>query len=120
MPTKSYALYLREKSLQFLIKTLPQRGTISFQDYKQFIDLCDQSTLEDRAKMAEFYLHNMALTDMNVWDPNAELGDLQLMALASWINHEESSVAEIKRILAREQNKPLFIRAEHSNPMVHP
>ena len=43
--------------------------------------------------MVEFYLHNMALTDMNVWDPNAELGDLQLMDLASWINHEKSRAA---------------------------
>jgi len=86
-----------------------------FQDCSQFIDLCDQSTLEDRAKMAEFYLHNMALTDMNVWDPNAELGDLQLMALASWLNHEESRATEMKRILTREQNEPLFIRAEQSN-----
>ena len=50
------------------------------------MDLCDQSTSEDKAKMAEFYLHNMALTDMNVWDPNARLKDLQLMALASWMN----------------------------------
>jgi len=47
------------------------------QDYRQFIDLCDQSTLEDRAKMVEFYLHNMALIDMNVWDPNTKLRDLQ-------------------------------------------
>lgn len=47
-----------------------------FQDYRQFIDLFDQSTLEDRAKMFDFYLHNMALRDMNVWDPNAKLGDL--------------------------------------------
>ena len=47
------------------------------------MDLCDQSTSEDQAKMAEFYLHNMALIDLNVWDPNAKLGDLQLMAMAS-------------------------------------
>ena len=46
--------------------------------------------------MAEFYLHNMALIDMNNWDPNAELGDLQLMALASWLNHEKSRAAEMK------------------------
>ena len=62
--------------------------------------------------MAEFYLHNMALTDMNVWDPNAELGDLQLMALATWMNHEASRAAEMKRILVREKNEPLFIRDE--------
>jgi len=88
-----------------------------FQDYRQFIDLCDQSTLEDREKMAEFYLHNMVITDMNVWDPNAKLGYLQLMALASWMNHEESRVVEMKRILAREQTEPLLIRVEQSNPM---
>ena len=67
-----------------------------FQDYKQFMDLCDQSTKEDKAKMVELYLHNMALIDMNVWDPNSRLGDMQLMAMASWMNHEELRVAEIK------------------------
>ena len=40
--------------------------------------------------MAEFYFHNINLTDMNFWDPNVKLGDLKLMALASWMNHEES------------------------------
>ena len=43
--------------------------------------------------MAKFYLHNMALTDMNVWDPNVRLGDLQLMAMASLMNHEELRAA---------------------------
>ena len=47
-----------------------------FQDCRQFIDLCDQSSLEDRAKMAKFYLHDMALTTVNIWDPNVEFGDL--------------------------------------------
>lgn len=70
MLTKSYHLYLKEQWLQFQIKTLAQRGTTPFQDYRKFIDLCDQSTLEDRAKMSEFYLHYLALTDLNVWDPN--------------------------------------------------
>ena len=62
--------------------------------------------------MVEFYLHNMALTNMNVWGPNAKLGDLQLMALASSMNHEKLRAAEMKRILAREKNEPLFIRVE--------
>ena len=31
--------------------------------------------------MTDFYLHNMTLTDLNVWDPNAKLGDLKLMAM---------------------------------------
>ena len=67
--------------------------------------------------MAEFYLHNIALIDMNIWDPNAELEDLQLMVLASWMNHEKSRAAKMKIILAREKNEPLFIRAKQSNPM---
>lgn len=112
MSAKSYALCLKEQWLQFQIKTPAQRDTMPFQDYKQFIDLCDQSTLEDRANMAEFYFHNMALTNMNVVDHNAKLGDLQLMDLASWVNHEESRATEMKNILAREKNEPIFIRAE--------
>ena len=62
--------------------------------------------------MYEFYLHNMALTNMNVWEPNSKLGDLQLMALASWMNHEEARATEMKKILAKEQIEPLMIRAE--------
>ena len=73
----------KDQWLQFQIKTLAQRGTMIFQDYRKFMDLCDQSSSKDKAKIVEFYLHNMALRDMNVWDPNARLGDLQLMAMAS-------------------------------------
>lgn len=73
-----------------------------FQDYRQFMDLCDQITAEDKAKMAEFYLHNMALTDLNVWDPNSRLGDLQIMAMALWMNHEELRETEVKRLMIRE------------------
>lgn len=58
-------------------------------------------------KMSDFYLHSLALTYLNVWKPNSKLGDLELMALASWMNHEE----------AREETKSIMIRAEQSNPM---
>jgi len=71
---KSYGLYLKDQWLQFQIKNLAQGDKTAFQDYRQFMDFCDQSTSEDKAKMVEFYLHNMALTDMNVWDPNGKLG----------------------------------------------
>ena len=54
---------------------------------------------------------------MNVWSPNAKLGDLQLMALASWMNHEESRAIEMKNILAREKIEPLMIRAQQLDPM---
>lgn len=74
-----------------------------FQDYKQFIELCDKSGMEDRAKLAEFYLHNFTLTDMNVLDPNVKLGDFHLMALASWISHEEARAEEVKRVLENEE-----------------
>lgn len=66
-----------------------QRGTIPFHDYGQFMDLCDHSSVEDKPKLVEFYLHNMSLIDMNLWDPNVVLRDLKLMAMASWMSHEE-------------------------------
>lgn len=118
MPAKSYALHLKEKWLQFQIKTLTQRGTMPFQDYRKIIDICDQSTLKDREKIYEFYLHNLALTDLNVWDSNSKLGDLKLMALASWMIHEEERATEMKKVMAKEEIEPLMVRAEQSNLMV--
>lgn len=81
------------------------------------MDLCDQSSAKDKAKTTEFYLHNMALTNMNLWDPNARLGDLQLIAMASWMNHEDKRAIEIKKLMAKEQNEPLMIKSEPSYPM---
>jgi len=48
-------------------------------------------------------MHNLTLTDINVLDPNAKLGDLQLMALASWMSHEEARAEEVKKVMAREE-----------------
>lgn len=57
--------------------------------------MCDNSSAEDKAKLVEFYLHNMALRDMNFCDPNDALGDVQLMAMASWMSHEETRAVEV-------------------------
>ncbi len=92
-PTKSHALYIKDQWLQFQINTLAQRGTIPFQNYHKFMALCESSSANDKAKLSKFYLHNLALPNMNLWDPNATLGDVQLMAMASWLNHEEKRAA---------------------------
>ncbi len=47
----------------------------------------------------------MALTDMNMWDPNARLGDLQLMAMDSRMNHEELRETKVKGLMIREKNE---------------
>ena len=62
-------------------------------------------------------MHNLALTDMNLWDPIATLGDLQLMAMASWMSQEEKRVVEIQKMMAKELNEPLMIRAELEEPL---
>ena len=52
--TKSYGLYLRDQWLQFQINTLAQRGISQIQNPQQFMDLCNNSSLEDKAKLSEF------------------------------------------------------------------
>jgi len=69
----------------------------------QFIELCDKSSIEDKAKLVEFYMHNLTLTDMNLWDTNAKLGVLQLMAFAYWMSHEEARFEEVKTVLEIEE-----------------
>jgi len=115
-PAKSYALYLSDQWLQFQINILAQRGTTPFQNYHQFAALCRSSSSEDRAKLAEFCLHNFALPDINAWDPNIVIGDVQLMAMASWMSHEEKRVVEVRNILDRELSEPLMIKAELDDP----
>jgi len=114
---KSYALYLKYQWLHIQINTLAQRGMTPFQDYGKFMHLCDNSSAEDKAKLSEFYLHNMELLDMNLWDPNSTLGDLQLMVMASWLNHEENRAVEIRKIMAEELSEPLMIRVEPTEPL---
>jgi len=53
---------------------------------------------------------------MNLYDPNTALGDLQLMAIAFWLSHEEKRVVEIQKIMARELSEPLMIREEPEDP----
>ena len=51
--------------------------------------------------MAKFYMDNLILTNMNHWDPNSRLGDMQLMALASWLSHEYIRSKEVKIIMEK-------------------
>ena len=53
---------------------------------------------------------------MNAWDPNTVIGDVQLMAMASWMNHEEKRAAEVRSIMSRELSEPLMIRADLDDP----
>jgi len=39
------------------------------------------------------------------------------MVMASCMSHEEKSATEIKKLMEKEQNEPLTIRAEPSDPM---
>jgi len=59
----------------------------------------------------------MALLDMNLWDLNVALGDLQLMAMASWMSHEEKKTGEIQKIMEKELSEPLMIMVEPAEPL---
>ena len=67
--------------------------------------------MEDKEKLVEFYTLNLTLTNMIFWDPNARLGDMQLMALASKMTHEETGVREMKRVIIKEEKEPFYIEA---------
>ena len=116
-PARSYGLYLKDQWLQFQINTLAQRGISPFQNAQQFSELCSTSSSQDKAKLAEFYLHNLALPNEVSWDPNTALGDMQLMEFASWLNHEDQRAAEVKSAMNKELNEPLLIRAEPEDPI---
>jgi len=39
------------------------------------------------------------------------------MAMASWMSHEEKRATKIKKLMEKEQNEPLMIRAKPSDPV---
>ncbi len=78
--------------------------------------LCNNNLLEDKAKLSEFYLHNLALPNLTSWDPNKAVGDTQLMAMTSWLNHEEKRAAEVRNVMDRELQEPLLIITEPGDP----
>ena len=53
---------------------------------------------------------------MNLWDLNAALGDVQLMAMASCLNHEEKRAVEIQEVMDKELSEPLMIKAKPEDP----
>jgi len=79
--------------------------------------LCDNNSSKYTAKPSKFYLHNLALPNMNLWDPNVVVGDMQPMAMASWLNHEEKRATEVRNIMDRELHEPLLIREEPEDPL---
>ena len=74
--------------------------------------------MEDKAKMEKLYMHNLILVDMNFWDPNSRTRDVKVMALTSWLTHEEVRVEEKKRVISKETNEPLWVRAELRAPLL--
>lgn len=39
--------------------------------------------MEEKENMVEFYMHNILLENLNIWDHNPRMGDMWLMELAS-------------------------------------
>lgn len=61
-------------------------------------------------------MHNLILTNMNIWDPISRLGDMKLMTLANWVTNEEIRAEEVKRVMKMEEREPLQIREEIISP----
>lgn len=47
-----------------------------FPRLQKFIEFCHRSSVEERARMVEFYMHNIILTYNNFWEPNCRMGDV--------------------------------------------
>jgi hypothetical protein len=74
------------------------------------------ATWRKRARMCEFYLHNIILPHPYKWNPNPYVGDVQMMAFASWLRHEEMREEELKKYKEDEFQTPLWIRVEAARP----
>ena len=58
-----------------------------------------RANVSNQEKMVEFYVHNFVLTNLEIWDPNPTMGDMQLMTLESWMVNEDTRAKEIWRVM---------------------
>ena len=61
-------------------------------------------------------MHNLVLTNLEIWDPNLIMGDMQLMALASWMINEDTRAKDIWKVMGRRNREPLYIIPEFFSP----
>ena len=116
-PSDSYPVYLKDKWILFQIKTLASHESLPFQDCRQFMDLYKKANMADQEKMAEFYVHNLVLTNLDTWDPNPAMRNMQLMSLITWMMNEDTRAKEIWRVMGR-RNRPLYIKLEDRKSVV--
>ena len=100
-PSDSYDVYLKEKWILFQINTLASHGSLPFQYCRQFMEFYKQANIVDQEKIAEFCMHNLVLTNLEIWDPNPTMEDMQSMALASWMVNEDNRAKEIRKFMGR-------------------
>ena len=93
-PSDSYVVYLKEKWLLFQIKTLASHGSLSFQDCRKFMNFYKQAKMADQENMADFYVHILVLTNLDIWYPNPTMGNIQLTTLVSWMVNEDTREKE--------------------------
>ena len=74
------------------------------------MDLYKHANMVDQEKMVKFYVHNLVLTNMDTWDLNSKMGDMKLMALASWMTNEDTRAKDIWGVMGRRNREPLYIR----------
>ena len=82
------------------------------------MDIYKQANMADQEKTAKFYAHNLVLTNLDTWDPNPTMGDMQLMDLVSWMMNEDTRATEIWWVMRRRNRETLHIRPELFSPRV--
>jgi hypothetical protein len=83
---------------------------------KDLLDAYKGYNMEERARLCEFYLHNLILPHPYNWNLNPYVGYVQLMTFASCLRHEEIRAEELNKYKQDEHKTPLWIRFEETRP----
>ena len=87
-PSNIYSVFLKEQLIYFRLSmvTMGYNDHIEIED--QFIASFFRSNDEEQDFVCELYMHNLAMTDYEDWDPNPHVGEVQLRAFMSFMrNH---------------------------------
>lgn len=77
-PSGVYTLFLKERWRRFEVNRLQNQLPCTIDTPKDFVEIRQQGSEEDKDLMSELYMHNYVLSHLYKQSPNPYVGDVQL------------------------------------------
>jgi hypothetical protein len=117
-PSPTYALFLQEKYILFLLQALAEGRPHDFKTPASFLEAYSSSNKEDKKLLCELYQHEMIMFNNRKWNPNLFVGYIQLRSFTSYMSNQVGWGHAQNLVEKNEQDFNLQVRGEHGGTLI--